>query len=59
MSESSKQRKLMLTGLALALTGMSLSLGIYVEQPGRSINGRSPVPRSRDLDRLIGQCLAF
>jgi len=35
-----KQRatKLMLMGLALALTGMSLSLGIYVEQPGRSIN---------------------
>jgi hypothetical protein len=31
-------KKLTLTGLALALTGMSLSLGIYVEQPGRSIN---------------------
>jgi hypothetical protein len=28
----------MLTGLAFALTGMSLSLGIYVEQPGRSMN---------------------
>jgi hypothetical protein len=33
-----RAKKLTLTGLALALTGMSLSLGIYVEQPGRSIN---------------------
>jgi hypothetical protein len=31
-------KKLTLTGLALGLTGMSLSLGIYVEQSGRSIN---------------------
>jgi hypothetical protein len=33
-----RAKKLTLTGLALALTGMSLSLGIYVEQLGRSIN---------------------
>jgi hypothetical protein len=38
--DNRKQRanKLTLSGLALALTGTSLSLGIYVEQPGRSIN---------------------
>jgi hypothetical protein len=36
--QKQRAKKLTLTGLALALTGMSLSLGIYVEQPGRSIN---------------------
>ncbi len=33
-----RAKKLMLTGLALALTGMSLSLGIYVDQQGRNMN---------------------
>jgi hypothetical protein len=35
-----KQRanKLMLTGLAFGLTATSISLGLNVEQPGRSIN---------------------
>jgi len=38
--EDRKQRakNLSLTGLALALTGTALSLGIYVEQPGRTLN---------------------
>jgi hypothetical protein len=33
-----RAKKLTLTGLTLALTGMSLSLGIYVEESGRNLN---------------------
>jgi hypothetical protein len=55
-----RAKNLTLTGLALALTGTSLSLGIYVEQPGRTRNiAIAGAAVGGGLDRIIGQRLAF